>query len=304
MDLPKPEFIIEGLLPRGLSFLAGPAKYGKTYLNLQLAVCVASGEDFLGFKVPAPVPVLYLYLEGDAAQVKQRLTDLYGDRRLPDNLMFCHSILPFNAGGGAQLMKMIQDYRPGLVIVDTWQLVRGDDTSKGTAYQREYAELHRLREELVNKAGVSVLLTHHTKQIAKADCQDALVLLNGSTALGGSADTVMILSGTRGGEAAYLSAHGRSIEDRAIHLRRTKPMGWRVMGDGQPGTPGQRELARILKEHPEGISSHDIYAQLPPGTQEAARKQLYRWVQIGKLNKQGDRFVIVGQCPGQPVPKP
>lgn len=297
MELHEPEMIIEGILPTGLSFVAGPPKFGKTYLNLMLGVSVASGEYFLGRKTKR-CPVLYLYLEGDAAQVNRRLHDIYGERKYPRDLIFVHSIQPLAAGGFATLSRLITRYNPGLVIIDTWQLVRGEDmlgTGRGqTAYMREYGELTSLRQELCNKMGVSVLLTHHTAKTSAHDkAADDLNRLNGSTALSGCADAVLVLSGTRGSGRITLSAHGRSFEDTEIVLTRTKPMGWKAADAPKENwTELQNALVGILQKHPEGITVSQVRDILPNAAEDSVRRQLNRWAYLGKITKDGKRFSL------------
>lgn len=294
MDVSEQEFFIEGLLPEGLSFIAGPPKFGKTYLNLMLGVSVASGEPFLGRAVKRPCKVLYLYLEGDAAQVKRRLHDIYGDRPLPRDLIFVHSLPPMSAGGSIALARLIRKHKPELVIIDTWQLVRGDDVSgkMQTAYMREYAELNTLKGKLCGKLGVSVLLTHHTKQIGgREKAFDDLSKLNGSTALSGCADAVLLLSGARGSDRVTLTAHGRSFEDVEIVLKKTKPMGWEP-AEAKPSenwTEIQTELARILNDFPQGVTASEA-ARLISKTEDSVRRQLNRWAQLGKIEKDGKTF--------------
>lgn len=289
MELNEAEFFVDGLLPSGLSFIAGPPKFGKTYLNLQLAVSVASGEDFLGRRVLNRCPVLYLYLEGDAAQVKRRLHDIYGDgKQYPRELVFVHAIEPY--GAIAQISHLIVKYNPGLVIIDTWQLIRSEDTKarNQTAYMREYNELTALRQELCNKMGVSVLLTHHTKQIGgREKAFDDLNRLNGSTALSGCADAVLLLSGTRGNNRITLTAHGRNFEDAEIVLEKTKPMGWKA---AEIGTELQRSIARILRVRPDGMTCSDIARILQSAPEDSIRRQLNRWAQEGKIVKEGKAF--------------
>ena len=62
MYLPPVAFCVEGLLPHGLAFLGGPAKYGKSWLVLDLCVRVAKGEPFWNLPVQQS-EVLYLALE-------------------------------------------------------------------------------------------------------------------------------------------------------------------------------------------------------------------------------------------------
>ena len=287
MELKEQRFFVEGVLPEGLSFIAGPPKFGKTYLNLQLAVSVAAGEDFLGFHVN-PCNVLYLYLEGDAAQVKQRLHDIYGDRELPDNLYFVHEIPCLSAGGMSDLFAIVKDYGIRLVIIDTWQLIRDEATMRGTAYQREYNELTTLRSKLYGKLGVSVLLTHHTKQVVGGKHVDDLHMLNGSSALSGCADAVLLITGRRGGDRYWLSAHGRTFEDVLIAMERTEPMGWKVAGVGAPSL--QKQILEILADHPRGVTATCIHACLPRWSEDTIRRQLNRWASSGTIIKDGKVF--------------
>ena len=289
MALKEQKFFIDGLLPEGLSFIAGPPKFGKTYLDLQLAVSVASGEEFLGRAVLNPCNVLYLYLEGDAAQVKQRLHDIYGEgRRFPRGLYFVHEIQSLSEGGLGELFRIVTDYDIRLVIIDTWQLVRGEATLRGTAYQREYNELTSLRNELYGKLGVSVLLTHHTKQIISGKHVDDLHMLNGSSALSGCADAVLLITGKRGSDRYWLTAHGRTFEDVEIAMERTNPMGWRVAGVGTPSL--QKRILEILAEHPRGVTATCIHAVIPAVPEDTIRRQLNRWASAGVIKKDGKVF--------------
>ena len=59
---PSRPCIIENLLPAGTYLLAGAPKIGKSFLVLQMAYQVSTGEPFLGFS-PRQGTVLYLALE-------------------------------------------------------------------------------------------------------------------------------------------------------------------------------------------------------------------------------------------------
>ena len=75
MDIKPVEFVIEGLVPVGLVLLASPPKYGKSWLCLDMALSVAMGHDFLGFKTNKS-NVIYLALEDRNDRLKQRTTQL------------------------------------------------------------------------------------------------------------------------------------------------------------------------------------------------------------------------------------
>jgi len=48
-EYPAMRWIVEGLIPEGLTVLAGKSKAGKSWLLLQMALAVAKGQSFLGF---------------------------------------------------------------------------------------------------------------------------------------------------------------------------------------------------------------------------------------------------------------
>ena len=64
-------FIVAEMIPEGLTLLCGPSKIGKSWLVLQLCICVALGVRFMGFNTQ-PCDVLYLALEDTFARVKER----------------------------------------------------------------------------------------------------------------------------------------------------------------------------------------------------------------------------------------
>ena len=47
----KPQFLVDDLIPSGVSIIAGDEKAGKSWMMLHLALCVAQGKDFLSHHV-------------------------------------------------------------------------------------------------------------------------------------------------------------------------------------------------------------------------------------------------------------
>ena len=56
------EFVVRGLLPKGLSILGGAPKIGKSWLMLELALRVANGDPMWGMETKQGT-VLYYCLE-------------------------------------------------------------------------------------------------------------------------------------------------------------------------------------------------------------------------------------------------
>jgi len=77
-DLPPlAEALIDGVLRKGHKMLlCGPSKAGKSWMLLQLALAIAEGREWLGWRC-AQGRVLYVNLEIDEASCSHRLKDLY-----------------------------------------------------------------------------------------------------------------------------------------------------------------------------------------------------------------------------------
>ena len=71
----KPQFLVDDLIPSGVSIIAGDEKAGKSWMMLHLALCVAQGKDFLGHHVNLGT-VFYLSLEDSIGRLQDRLFKL------------------------------------------------------------------------------------------------------------------------------------------------------------------------------------------------------------------------------------
>ena len=298
MEIPPIDFLVQGLVPEGLFIIGGAAKTGKTYLLLQLAVSLASGTPFLGREVPKKRRVLYYYLEGGCRQVKTRFEEIYGsDFSPPADLIFVHKFLPLSLGGLAILEQHIERYSPDVVIFDTWQNTRAETKGRQNAYEKEYAELAFIKGQIMAKFGVSVFLAHHLKLFKKGDITDPMSMFNGSAAISGATDTAMLMFRERFSETATLSVFGRDIEDTAIGLVKKKTKGWRESEDGGSirligETDFQREIIAVLEKHPDGITARDVAKKLPGTQYDSIQRQLKRWFDSGKIDREGKRYRI------------
>lgn len=71
----KTLFVIDGLIPQGLSIISGSSKIGKSWLMLWLGIQVARGQPVWEFKTHK-CDVLYLCLEDTYARIQSRLYKL------------------------------------------------------------------------------------------------------------------------------------------------------------------------------------------------------------------------------------
>ena len=68
-----PQWVIEDLIPEGLTVLAGAPKIGKSWLSLQIANAVATGEPVFGRKASKQEGVFVLALEDNPRRLQLRM---------------------------------------------------------------------------------------------------------------------------------------------------------------------------------------------------------------------------------------
>ena len=83
------KFTVNELLPQcGLFILAGALKTGKSWLSLQLCLCIGKCEPFLNFTT-AQSGVLYLCLEDSYSRIQTRLFEM--TEEAPNTIHFTNS---------------------------------------------------------------------------------------------------------------------------------------------------------------------------------------------------------------------
>jgi len=209
-DLPPIRFIVGEIIPQGLALLCSPAKYGKSWLTLDLCLSVALGETFLGFPTEK-CGVLYLALEDSYRRLKTRMDAILKGRAAPEGFDYVISAPTLDNGLDGYLRQYIKE-KPnvGLIAIDVLQKVRSAASLGGNAYAAEYADLTILKK-VADEFNISILLLHHNRKMA--DGSDPFNMISGTMALMGTADTSLILyREKRTDEQTILSITGRDVE--------------------------------------------------------------------------------------------
>ena len=209
-DLPPVHWAVPGILPEGLSLLAGKPKLGKSWLALGLAVAKASGGVALG-KIPVDWgEVLYLALEDNRRRLQNRLGKVLDGNAAPEDLHIATEWARVDEGGADDLDDWLAMHPDaGLVVVDILKVVRPSVSGNRGIYDADYEALQSMRR-LAGTHGVPILVVHHTRKMAAVDPVDEV---SGSTGLSGGADGIMVLKRDRGKAEAYLHVTGREIEN-------------------------------------------------------------------------------------------
>lgn len=242
MEFSEPVFVVDQLIPRGLSLFCGQSKIGKSWLALWLAHRISTGQAVWGFPV-RQCEVMYLCLEDTLDRLQRRLVEVTGGESGRIYLATQAEIM--GNGLEEQLTGFLTSHpKVGLVIIDTLQKVR-ELKSEQCSYAGDYNAMSRLKT-IADRFGVAVLAIHHTR---KANSVDPFQRVSGTTGLMGSADsTFVMLKDERAGNALKLFGTGRDVRDLELGLCfRHNSLDWTLTESsvGQFKPARDRELQRI-----------------------------------------------------------
>lgn len=232
MLLPDLTWFVDSLLCPGLTILASPPKFGKSWFSLFLSLCISTGRPFLGFNT-TQCGVLYLALEDSLGRLQSRMRALLSvlKTEAPDRLSLQIEAPTLNGG----LLTMLEAHIAAhpdcrVVIIDTLEKIRdGARSNREGAYSADYRETGELKR-FADGHGICVLLVHHLRKLG--DETDVMARISGTTGLTGAADTLMVLSKRKRTDAdTTLSLTGRDVEAAEYVLAFDKEAKcWRMLG--------------------------------------------------------------------------
>jgi RecA-family ATPase len=218
MELPEPRFVVPGLIPDGLTLLAGKPKPGKSWIALNLALAVATGGVALGFIRVEAGDVLYLALEDTRQRLQSWLAQILRktNARPPGTLSLATAWPRHDKGGIGAVMDWLESRKDSarLVIIDTWQKLRPSKLCGKNDYEQDYEHAGQLKA-LADKYALGRLALTHCR---KADASDVLDSVSGTLGLTGAADATLVLKRQRGQADAELFATSRDLEERELAL--------------------------------------------------------------------------------------
>jgi len=194
-DILSKEWWVEGLLPKGdLTILAGKPGHFKSFLAMELAVCCATGRNFLKF-VTKPSRVLYVDEENGEVALKERFTALMlGHGLQADNLekvgLLIFPGLKINTDKGQKRLKqLVERHKPDVVVLDSLIRVFEGDENASKDMKRVFDTLKTLMAE----HGTTFLLIHHVRKgKGKVHIDD----VRGSSDIVAGASSVMMINRT------------------------------------------------------------------------------------------------------------
>lgn len=268
LALAEARWAVPGLIPEGLSVLAGRAKLGKSWLVLQILVAIAFGGQAIGVPVEQG-RTLYLALEDTRRRLQTRLLQILGEAdaealaretdaetaRLPLHLF---TRWPrWGTGGKDRLYGYLERYPDTrLIVVDTYAKIADAAAAEGNAYEHDSKRWGELKL-MADECGVSVLVVHHFNKLRAAE--DWVDQISGSTGISGTADGILGFFRERDKGHAVIKVTGRDIEDAEDRV-----VSWDPHSAWTPSTLSPEDLARSREQEAVLAALRSIRREVKP----------------------------------------
>jgi hypothetical protein len=230
-EFSPPQWLIPSLLPEGLSILTGKPKVGKSFLALLFAAEIArTGKT-----------VVYLALEDKPQRLKQRLKIIKAEE-VPTLFLACPTKpIRIGQGGWKYLQELVKRYSPSLLVIDPWIKIKPILPKKFDPYAMDYEAL-----EMIKKLNHNVLIVHHKR---KAESEDPLDEVLGTTGITGAVDTILSLKRTRGGDVGTLEIIPKDFKEQSLALSFNGGL-WQILGETKEViiAEEQRKILDAIKE--------------------------------------------------------
>ena len=290
MKFDEAPFLIDNMLTKGLTLLAGRPKVGKSWLTLQLALHVAHGTKVFGEYAAHQGRVTYCALEEPPRRTAARLHKLQPEpTAYLGNIDFVYRLKPMLAGGAADLDAHLAEHPSELLIIDTLLAV-SQGRGNRDVFRADYAEVNVIRE-LAEKHGTAVLLVAHSRKASADYHVDSVAGTSGVTA---AADAVWSL--VKKPEGSILEISGREMEEATIALRlcTDEPFGWRKTGSGESARTSESRADIIAALRDEGALKPIEVARQTGKNAATVRRLLQEMLGAGQVfrNQEG-KYTLV-----------
>lgn len=247
-----PEFIIQDMVPCGMTFLSGAPKIRKSFMALQMASAVATGSPFLGHAT-TQCDVAYLDLEGSKSRISFRAARM--SNQIPGNVFVTNTITERLADGLVDKLRQLHRARPSirLIIVDTYSRARGSYKAPGAnAYDADIMLLEPV-QRMALEENIALLFVHHDKKNAGL-ASDSFERLSGTMGLSGSSDCVinLVADGKRFDGKATMEYTPRDAKGGEMRLVFDDRFGeWQEVVETKPDLRGNPVCKWIVENAPE-----------------------------------------------------
>jgi AAA domain len=278
--------IVPGLIPEGVTIVAGKPKIGKSFLALDISMAVAGDRFVLGETKPVQGGALYLALEDNQRRLKKRIDKIVQSGSAPELLELHTEWKRVDQGGLEDIEAWCKSVeKPRLIWIDTLAKIRPLAGRNEQAYAGDYRAIEGL-QKLAGEYGIGIVLNHHLRKASSED--DAFDDVSGTLGLTGAADTIIIMKRHAGMVKVFV--RGRDIEEQeyAAEFNR-QTCRWRIVGEADEvfRSEQRQAIATALKETKRAMSVSDIMAATERRDRHSTEALLAKMEKAGEVKHAG-----------------
>lgn len=251
------DWIIDELLPEGLTILAGKPKVGKSFLALNIASKIANSVDVFGKYKTNRRKILYITNEDSERRIHDRLSQL--DIKTND-LSFYFEKFRIDDDFEQSITNLADEAGAKFIIIDTMAKAFNLESKKSNGYFEEYKKIGDI-QSVISRKGISILLVHHMRKMSAEYAPDRIL---GSNGISGGVDTIWLLDRSAG--KSKLTITGKDVMEQELEFITTKNKSeWIVLNESNSGlglSPEREEIIHLLIEAKISLSSKAISGQL------------------------------------------
>ena len=263
MQFEKRGFLVENLLARNLTLLAGPPKIGKSFLCLSFAKhIIKQGEK-----------VYYCSFEDDYLRLHSRLLEL--DLLCDELLIHCgrENVLGSTSDEEFNLLHSIAyDDQVALVILDTMERILPPTKQKRDYHY--YVKVLDKWAKLALQSNTCILMVHHTRKSDGTPDYHPQNTILGSIGIPATFDTNLIMARDKD-DGIALHIEGKDVKENNFQLNKSGvEFSWELTSPADKLGDTQRQVLEFVEQN-ECCTQSDIVSKLgksKPQVSQVVRK--------------------------------
>ena len=244
------DFLVENLLARNLTLLAGPPKIGKSFLCLSFAKhIIKQGKK-----------VYYCSFEDDYFRLHSRLLEL--DLLCDELRIHCGREEVLGATSDEEfnmLQSIAYDDQVELIILDTMERIL-----PSTKQKRDYHYYVKVLDKwakLALQSNTCILMVHHTRKSDGTPDYHPQNTILGSIGIPATFDTNLIMARDKDGGVA-LHIEGKDVKEHTLQLRKSGvEFSWELTSPADKLGDAQKQVLEFIEQNP-GCNQSEIVFKL------------------------------------------